>query len=218
MRAPFLLLLLSVAATAEITESLPTVRSAKDEPVVQVFGPSTLPRFEPTPLHAPAEDITLRLEVLDTVTVNTPFRIILRAYDRNLMTAPEFSAPVTFESIHGVVPIISRARWINGILFDTLIITRPGRNIRLTAIAGSAMASLHIDVAPPPLERVQWLSLAERHLVDGKFDDAIFSLKKASGPDGDAAIERRIGRLYLERGMYQAAEEHFLRAIRLMTR
>jgi hypothetical protein len=61
-----------------------------------------------------------------------------------------------------------------------------------------------------------WLKVAEEDLVRGRFESAIFALKRASSFQslGDPVIERRIAKLYMQRGRWMEAEEHYRRAIR----
>lgn len=202
-------------ASAQIVESVPRIKEASDtSPVTQIFRAT--PRQDTS--NAPrASAVILRLEISDTVVVGRPFRILLRAYDPLGLPAVSFTAPVTYESISGVIPIISRAKWLNGLLEDTLIITRPGKNVRLAAVAGGALATLHLDVESLPLTKERWLDLAEGHLAEGRFDAGVDALKRASD-ERDPAIERRLGRLYLEKGMWADAEIHYLRAMRAATR
>ncbi|MEK8023378.1 MAG: hypothetical protein AAB229_06155 [Candidatus Hydrogenedentota bacterium] len=219
-------LLLSASAAAEVVEVRPAIRredgsssaarSADRDthaPVTTIFAPP--PRPAPDS-RARQSDVILRLEVPDTISVNRPFRILLRAYNSLGLPAANFSAPVTFECLNGIIPVISSRRWLNGLLEDTLVIVRAGKNTRLVAVAGGATAALHIDVMTPPPDKAFWLKLADEHLAGGKTEDALFCLKKASSfePAGDPVIEKRIGRIYLDREQWSKAEEHFRRAVR----
>jgi tetratricopeptide (TPR) repeat protein len=160
---------------------------------------------------------TLRLDILtETVAAGAPFRVILRAYDRHGLPFGSFSEPVTFECASGVVPIHSSARWLNGVLEETVIIARSGRNVRLSAVTHATVAAVHLDVAGPPGDKAMWLRVAEEDLRRGRIEDGIFALKRASSLErlGDPAIERRIAKLYMERGRWREADEHYRRAIR----
>jgi len=210
------LLVFAPAATAQIVDAVPKIKGDTDtrDPIIHIFRPETSVRN--SNVSPEKIDFILRLEINDTVTVGRPFRILLRAYDALGLPSAGFNAPVTYESINGVVPIISRAKWLNGLLEDTLIITRPGKNVRLAAIAAGTLSTLHLDVQSLPLTKERWLELAEGHLAEGRFDKAIDAFERAS--DGhDAAIERKLGRLYLEKGMWVEAELHYLRAVRAAT-
>lgn len=203
----------------------PRLRSARrdDTPVAM---PVVEQRFEavtePRPAAARHERHTLAIEVEPTVVRwNTPFQVILRAYDENGLLAADFNVPVTYECANGVVPILSSARWQNGHLFDTVMIARPGRNVRLTAAAGGAVAAIHLHVLAPAPDRAIWIRQAEEFLAVGKIDDGIHALIKAAEmaeSEEAAAIERRIGRLYLDRGQWDKAEEHYRRGLRAIAR
>jgi competence ComEA-like helix-hairpin-helix protein len=206
-------------------EAAPRLRSSRrDEtpvsmPVVeQRFEASLDPRLGADR----RERHTLAIEVEQTdVKWNTPFQVILRAYDEAGLLAASFNAPVTYECANGVVPILSPARWRNGHLFDTVVIARPGRNVRLTAAAGEAIAAIHLHVMASTPDRLIWIRQAEEFLAVGKIDDGIHALKKAAEmaeSEEASAIERRIGRLYLDRGQWDKAEEHYQRGLRAIAR
>lgn len=186
---------------------------ASGEPTIRVYRPAeTAP---PLPAWRPPE-FTLRVEALETAQVDRPFRIAVQAYDRNGEPAARFDEPVTFACELGVVPILATAPWVNGALVETVIVTRAGRGARLDVVAGDATASIHLNVAPPPLDRAAWLRTAEEHLAADRFADAVRAFGNASAlaPGGDAEIENRLGRLYLQRGQWREAETHFRNAVR----
>lgn len=221
--AAFLLIAARLPTAAEIVEVAPTVRttdsapaSDTSSPVVTIFTP---PSRTSTDSHAVRSDVILRMELPDSIQVNRPFFVRLRAYDALGLPIPKFDAPVTFECANGIIPVVSSRSWLNGMLEDTVIIVRAGKNSRLVAIAGDALAALHVDVVTPPPDKAMWLRLADDNIAAGKIDDALFCLKKASDfePAGDPAIERRIGRMYMEREQWSEAEEHFRRAVRAIT-
>ncbi len=182
-------------------------------PATQRF---TAPDSPPLPAYRPPQ-IRLQMEILDTAQVDQPVRIAIQAYDQNGEPAVRFQEPVTFECALGVVPILATAPWINGAMVETVIITRPGRQARLGAVAGEVSVARYLDVAPPPLSRATWLAQAEEYLAQDRFADAIRAFTNAASltAGGDAAIEDRLGRIYLQRGQWAQAQVHFRNAIRI---
>lgn len=221
LMAAFFVLVALPARAAEIQDVLPRILSVETRtlppsgpPVEQHFAPreaetAALPSFHPP-------RITARFEIQDTAQVNTPFRIRLWVFDENGFPTPRHAEAVTYECELGVVPVVSSARWLNGLLEDTLIITAPGRHVRLTAVTGDAVSSVYLDVAPPPFGRAQWIRVAEERLAAGRFADGVSALQNAAllTQGGDAEIENRLGRLFLERGEWHEAETHFRSAVR----
>jgi hypothetical protein len=213
------------SASTSPFDAAPRLRSSRrDETPVSL--PVVEQRFEASPDPRLGTDQrerhTLAIEVEQTdVKWNTPFQVIIRAYDEAGLLAANFNAPIMYECANGVVPILSPARWRNGHLFDTVVIARPGRNVRLTAAAGDAIAAIHLHVMAPAPDRLVWIRQAEEFLAVGKIDDGIHALKKAAEmaeTEEASAIERRIGRLYLDRGQWDKAEEHYRRGLRAIAR
>jgi hypothetical protein len=213
-----LILVAAMAAAGPGASATPTTSTTPepraDTAAAQVYRTSG-PR---APLGAfQGANATLRLDILaETVAMGAPFPVVIRVYDRHGLPFGSFTEPVTFECASGVAPILSSARWRNGVLEETVVIARSGRNVRLSAVTHSAVAAVHLDVAPPSADKAMWLRVAEEDLARGRFEDGVFALKKASSfhPLGDPAIERRIAKLYMERGRWSEADAHYRRAIR----
>lgn len=158
----------------------------------------------------------LQLELLDTaIEVNTAVRVLLRAFNRNGILDPAFSERIVYESAHGVVPVFSQASWYGGSAEDTVVFRKPGRNVRLTAVAGEAVASIHVDIKPPPPGASFWIERADAFISQGEIEKAIEALKSASRVlrYTDSELERRIARLYLRLGNWEAATEHYQNAM-----
>lgn len=173
----------------------------------------------PLPLieRANPSDVILKLDVLDTlVEAGKPFRIILRVYDGQARPIPTFDDAVTYECINGVTPVLSQRKWRHASLEDTIIVIRPGRNIRLTAMTSRALAALHLDVLSEIPTKQTWLEIADKNIANRDFDRAIDALKTAGrfDPEPDPEVERKIAGLYLKQGKWKEAEEHYQRAIR----
>lgn len=209
-------------ARAEIVEAVPRFLvetravAPSGEPVIRAFRPSDSPALGAALPAFRAMRMTLRAEVLDTAQVDRPVRVALQVLDANGEPATRFDEPVTFECALGVVPILATARWTNGAMVETVIFTRPGRNARLGVTAGDATVAAFLDVAPPPLDRAAWIRIAEEHLAADRFPDALRAFTNAAAlvRGGDAEIENRLGRLYLQRGQWREAELHFRNAVR----
>ena len=159
----------------------------------------------------------LRFE-LETTTVQSdvPFPIRLRVLDENGFPAAEYSEPIWYESLFGVIPVVSSSKWQSGMFEDTVLIRRPGKNVMLIATSGRASGSIVLEVKPPQPDSSTWLALAETKLTEGKFDDAVYYFKLASSltPQGDPQIEERLAKLYLSRGEWNKAQEHYQKALR----
>lgn len=211
-----------VPARAEIVEAVPRflveTRSVtpSGEPVIRAFRPADSPALSAALPAFRTPRVTLRVDVLDTAQVDRPVRVAIQALDANGEPATRFDEPVTFACELGIVPILATARWTNGAMVETVIFTRPGRNARLGITAGDATIATFLDVAPPPLDRSAWIRIAEEHLAADRFSDGVRALTNAASlaPGGDAEIENRLGRLYLQRGQWREAEVHFRNAVR----
>ncbi|MBL4889699.1 MAG: tetratricopeptide repeat protein [Candidatus Lindowbacteria bacterium] len=165
---------------------------------------------------ADVEELLLRLEIADTqIVVGEPFEIVLKVYDKFGLPIPMFSDVVTFECANGITPVLSRQKWKHARFSDSVVILKPGRNIRLSAMSGDAIASQHIDVMSELPSKQMWLEIAQQYVAQSKFQRAIEAYKRATvfDPDIDPIIERKIGKLYLRQGDWRQAERHFQRAI-----
>ncbi len=196
----------------------PTVRPATPADTRNISTLSVVTLIE-TPRRSPPPAHTLRFETETTVVpADQPFAIRLRAYDANGFPAADFNEPVSYECLFGVIPVLSSGRWQNGLLHDTVLIRKPGRSVMLVATAGRVSSMMTFEVRPPAADPASWRTLAEEKLALGQFDDAVhyFELASSLKPGGDAEIEKRLARLYLDRGLWREAEEHYRRSLQAL--